>query len=63
MISDRVRDASTEHQEAYESKIPLRRRGTDQDIANAVAFLASDLAGYITGAFLPICGGDVMTSI
>jgi 3-oxoacyl-[acyl-carrier protein] reductase len=63
MISDRVRDAGTERQAEYEAKIPLRRRGTDQDIANAVAFLASDLAGYVTGAFLPVCGGDVMTAI
>ena len=63
MISDRVRDAGTERQAEYEAKIPLRRRGTDQDIANAVAFLASDLAGYITGAFLPVCGGDVMVGI
>lgn len=63
MISDRVRAAGTERQEEYEQRIPLRRRGTDQDIANAVAFLASDLAAYITGAFLPVCGGDVMTGI
>jgi 3-oxoacyl-[acyl-carrier protein] reductase len=43
--------------------VPLRRRGTDQDVANAVAFLASDLAGFITGAFIPVCGGNVMPAI
>ena len=36
--------------------IPLGRAGTDQDIANAVAFLASDKAGYITGHTLDVNG-------
>ena len=62
-ISDRDRAAGTERQENYDKNVPLRRRGTDQDIANAVAFLASDLAAYITGVYLPVCGGDVMPTI
>jgi len=62
-ISDRDREAGTELQPEYSVNVPLRRRGEDQDIANAVAWFASDLAGYITGAFLPVCGGDVMTAI
>lgn len=41
----------------------LKRRGTDQEIANAVAFLASDLASYITGCYLPVCGGNVMPAL
>jgi 3-oxoacyl-[acyl-carrier protein] reductase len=49
--------------EWYRTAVPLRRFGHDQDIANAVAFLASDLAGYITGAFLPVCGGNSMVGI
>jgi 3-oxoacyl-[acyl-carrier protein] reductase len=47
----------------YVNGIPLKRWGNEQDIANAVAFLASDLAGYITGVFLPVCGGNTMTAI
>jgi 3-oxoacyl-[acyl-carrier protein] reductase len=43
--------------------VPLRRRGTDQEIANVVAFLASDLASYVHGAFVPVCGGNVMPTI
>jgi 3-oxoacyl-[acyl-carrier protein] reductase len=62
-ISDRARESGTEKQPDYEAKIPLRRRGTDQDIANAVAFLTSDLAGFITGVFLPVSGGTVMPAI
>ena len=63
MISDKYRETGTERQEEYEKNVPMRRRGTDQDIANAVAFLASDLAGFITGVYLPVCGGDVMPTI
>jgi 3-oxoacyl-[acyl-carrier protein] reductase len=37
--------------------IPLGRAGTDQDIANAVAFLASEKASYITGHTLDVNGG------
>lgn len=63
MISDKHRTAGTEHQETYEKNVPLKRRGTDQDVANAVVFLASDLAGFITGAFIPVSGGTVMPAI
>ena len=62
-ISERDRENHTERSAEYEAKVPLNRRGTDQEIANAVAFLASDLAGFITGAFLPVCGGKVFVSI
>jgi 3-oxoacyl-[acyl-carrier protein] reductase len=49
--------------DSYREQIPLKRWGTDQDIANAVAFLASDLAGYISGVYLPVCGGNAMPAI
>ena len=63
MISDKYRGTSEEHQPAYEKSVALKRRGYDQDIANAVAFLASDLAAFITGAYIPVCGGNVMPAI
>ncbi|MFB9328186.1 SDR family NAD(P)-dependent oxidoreductase [Paenibacillus aurantiacus] len=62
-ISDRDRDKGTERSESYESTVPLKRRGTDQEIANTVAFLASDLASFITGAYIPVSGGNVMPTI
>jgi len=62
-VSARDREHGTERREDYEKTVPLGRRGTDQEIANAVAFLASDLASFITGAYLPVCGGNVMPTI
>lgn len=42
---------------------PLRRMGTGWDIANAVAFLSSDEAAYITGVTLPVDGGATVSMI
>ncbi len=46
--------------EAMLNQIPLKRPGTDRDVAAAVAFLASDEAGYITGQVLNVNGGMYM---
>ena len=62
-ISEGVRAAGTEAQAAYTVHVPLHRRGHDQEIANVVAFIASDLASFITGAYIPVCGGNVMPAI
>jgi 3-oxoacyl-[acyl-carrier protein] reductase len=62
-ISEKDRRDGTEAQPDYESGVPLRRRGEEADIAHAVAFLASDHARFITGTFLPVCGGNVTVSI
>ncbi|MBU5351972.1 SDR family oxidoreductase [Paenibacillus barcinonensis] len=62
-ISERDRTGEPGHDEAYTRTVPLKRRGEDQEIANAVAFLASDLASFITGAYIPVSGGNVMPAI
>lgn len=46
--------------EATLSQIPLRRVGTPADIAETVAFLASDKASYITGQVISVDGGMVI---
>lgn len=53
VLSDNVKTAVTE-------QIPMKRFGSTRDIAETVAFLASDAAGYITGQVICIDGGMSM---
>lgn len=62
-ITDKERATGINPTVDYIEEVPLRRRGVDQDIANMTAFLVSDLASFVTGAFVPVAGGRVMTSI
>ena len=52
-LSDKVK-------EGYLAQIPLKRAGTPADIANAVGFLISQSASYITGVVINVSGGLVM---
>ena len=53
VLSDTVKAAATE-------QIPMKHFGSTKDIANTVAFLASDEAGYITGQVICVDGGMAM---
>lgn len=46
--------------EAYRASFPIQRLGSPAEVADLVAFLASEQAGYITGASADINGGDLM---
>jgi 3-oxoacyl-[acyl-carrier protein] reductase len=61
-ISDKHRQRPADDR-SYIEQVPLRRRGTDEEVANVVAFLASDLASFVHGAFVPVCGGNVMPAV
>lgn len=60
IMSEPVKKQLAGREEDFEATIPLRRLGQPQDVANAILFLASDLASYITGIVLDINGGLYM---
>ncbi|HTX13190.1 MAG TPA: SDR family oxidoreductase [Solirubrobacteraceae bacterium] len=53
-------EASAKMIESLRRAVPMRRLGRPEDVAAAVAFLASDAAGYITGQTLSVSGGLTM---
>lgn len=58
--TDMTNVLSDDIKEKITKQIPLNRLGKPEDIANAVGFLASDDASYITGQVLHVCGGMLM---
>ena len=63
MITERERARGVTTSGAYVDSVPMKRRGCDEDIADAVLFFASPLSDYITGAYLSVSGGRVMPTI
>ena len=59
--TDMTRALSDEQRKALLESIPLGRLGTPQDVAAAVAYLASPAGGYVTGAVLHVNGGMYMS--
>jgi 3-oxoacyl-[acyl-carrier protein] reductase len=60
VLTELTQDLPDELKQEITSRTPLGRFGTTEEVANAVAFLASDEAGYITGQVLAVDGGLVM---
>lgn len=58
--TDATAGLPTEMKEQVASITPLGRIGHPDDVARTVAFLASPLSDYLTGHYIPVCGGGFM---
>lgn len=58
-MADEKVDTTSEGSKNFAKTIPLRRHGSADEIGNACAFFLSDLASYVTGAYLPVTGGRI----
>ena len=57
IATDMTKELTQAQQEQMLSRIPMGRVGQGDEVASAVAWLASDSASYITGATIPVNGG------
>ncbi len=57
IITEMTQQLSEEVRKEWAAQIPLKRGGTPEDVANVCTFLASDLASYVTGQVIHVCGG------
>jgi len=55
--TDFIQDLDKDQLQSYKKSVPMRRFGTPEEVADAVLFLASKKAAYITGTVLEITGG------
>lgn len=60
IITEMTGKLPDEVRKQWADKIPLRRGGTPEDVANVCLFLASDLSSYVTGQVISTCGGMKM---
>ncbi|BDX39197.1 beta-ketoacyl-ACP reductase [Tenuifilaceae bacterium CYCD] len=57
IITEMTHQLPEEVRNEWASKIPLRRGGTPEDVANVALFLASDMSAYVNGQVINVCGG------
>ncbi len=62
-LFNRVNPSGDPRTEAIIAKVPVRRLGQPEDVADAVSFLCSERAGFVTGQVLYVCGGMTIGSV
>ena len=60
-LTDATANQPKEMQDAIAAHTPLRRLANPDDIAGAVAFFCIDWSRFVTGTYMPVCGGTQMT--
>jgi 3-oxoacyl-[acyl-carrier protein] reductase len=60
VLTEGVRDLGQDYINATTASIPLKRLGSVEEVGHAVAFLASEEAGFITGQTLVVDGGQTL---
>lgn len=58
-MADEKVDTNSDSSKAYAASLPLKRQGSAEEIGNGCAFFLSEYAGFVTGTYLPVCGGNV----
>lgn len=57
IITEMTEKLPEEVRQGWAEKIPLKRGGTTEDVANICTFLGSELSSYVTGQVISVCGG------
>lgn len=57
IVTEMTGQLSEEVREDWNKKIPMRRGGTPEEVAKVAVFLSSDLASYVSGQVVNVCGG------
>ena len=57
IITEMTEKLPEDVRQGWAEKIPLKRGGTPEDVANVCTFLASDISSYVTGQVISVCGG------
>jgi 3-oxoacyl-[acyl-carrier protein] reductase len=60
ILTDMTEKLPEDVRKEWADKIPLKRGGTPEDVANVCLFLASELSSYVTGQVISVCGGMKM---
>lgn len=61
ILTDMIAEEASRREAEWLAQIPMRRYGQPEEVASAIAFLASDAARYISGATIHVNGGQLMS--